>query len=178
MDEAKSKMDATQKEIDATKETIETTKTAMDQTVKDLLGSSENAATGVETAGGELAGAISNVASAIGQIKVPTGLTGLSVGAPTIPVAHKAIGMDYVPYDGFPAILHKGEAVITREENEGRRRGVSIEEMENALANAIESSMGRMRIDMNGERVADFTTGRVRQNISGSEHSRIRAMGG
>ena len=27
------------------------------------------------------------------------------------------VGMDYVPYDEFPALLHKGERVLTEEEN-------------------------------------------------------------
>ena len=33
-----------------------------------------------------------------------------------------ASGLDYVPYDGYPAILHEGEAVLTKQENkEGKR---------------------------------------------------------
>jgi len=32
-----------------------------------------------------------------------------------------ASGLDYVPYDDFPARLHKGEAVLTKEENRDRR---------------------------------------------------------
>lgn len=34
-----------------------------------------------------------------------------------------ATGLDYVPYDEFPAILHKGEAVLTAEEAEVWRKG-------------------------------------------------------
>jgi len=36
-----------------------------------------------------------------------------------------AIGMDYVPANGFPAILHKGEAVLTAREADEWRRGQS-----------------------------------------------------
>lgn len=35
----------------------------------------------------------------------------------------KAIGMDYVPFNGYPAMLHQGEAVLTRSEAEDWRRG-------------------------------------------------------
>lgn len=91
--------------------------------------------------------------------------------------APKAVGMDYVPYDGFRAILHKGEAIITRQDNE-RRGGYDPGFMESALEAAIERSMSRMNISMNGEKVADLTTDRVNRNISGSDHSRKRAMGG
>ena len=36
-----------------------------------------------------------------------------------------ANGLSYVPYDGFPAILHEGERVLTAEENKAYNRGVS-----------------------------------------------------
>lgn len=42
-------------------------------------------------------------------------------GGPT--VAQYAIGNDYVPYDGYPAILHRGEAVLTAREADEWRRG-------------------------------------------------------
>lgn len=32
-------------------------------------------------------------------------------------------GLDYVPYDGYPAILHRGKSVLTKSEAEGWRRG-------------------------------------------------------
>lgn len=34
-----------------------------------------------------------------------------------------ADGLDYVPFDGYRAILHKGERVLTREENEAYKNG-------------------------------------------------------
>ena len=36
---------------------------------------------------------------------------------------HFAIGNDYIPYNGYPAILHRGEAVLTAREADGWRRG-------------------------------------------------------
>ena len=32
-------------------------------------------------------------------------------------------GLDYVPYDGYPAVLHRGESVLTKAEAEDWRRG-------------------------------------------------------
>ena len=37
----------------------------------------------------------------------------------------RAIGMDYVPYNGMPAVLHRGEAVLTSYEADQWRRGRS-----------------------------------------------------
>lgn len=52
-----------------------------------------------------------------------------------------AKGLNYVPYDGFPAILHRGEAVLTAQEatawRSGESTGVSIDY--NRLAAAIAS---------------------------------------
>ncbi|MBQ1778570.1 MAG: hypothetical protein IIU57_01040 [Oscillospiraceae bacterium] len=41
------------------------------------------------------------------------GIEFISVG-PSVPLA---VGADYIPYDNFPALLHEGEAVLTKEEN-------------------------------------------------------------
>ena len=56
--------------------------------------------------------------SSLGKVKVPKWVPiagGKSFSLPTLP--RLRIGMDYVPEDDFPAILHKGEAVLTAEEN-------------------------------------------------------------
>ena len=90
----------------------------------------------------------------------------------------KAVGMDYVPYDGFRATLHKGEAVLTRAENERRGAGVDAAVMEAVLTEAIERSFERVRVDLNGDKVADLTTRRTERNIRGNEYARTRAMGG
>ena len=54
----------------------------------------------------------------INKIKIPDwvpGFGGLGFTIPKIP--RLRIGMDYVPEDDFPALLHRGEAVLTAEEN-------------------------------------------------------------
>ena len=54
----------------------------------------------------------------INKIKIPDwvpGFGGLGFTIPKIP--RLRIGMDYVPKDDFPALLHRGEAVLTAEEN-------------------------------------------------------------
>lgn len=55
---------------------------------------------------------------AIGKIKIPNWVPvvgGKGFALPKIP--RLEVGMDYVPYDDFPALLHKGERVMTAEEN-------------------------------------------------------------
>lgn len=69
--------------------------------------------------------------SAIGTITIPEwvpGLGGKSFSLPHIP--RLAVGLDYVPYDEFPALLHKGERVMTAKDNEqfsgGKSGGATI----------------------------------------------------
>lgn len=52
------------------------------------------------------------------KIKIPDwvpSVGGKGIDLPTIPKLR--VGMDYVPSDDFPALLHKGEAVLTAQEN-------------------------------------------------------------
>ena len=42
------------------------------------------------------------------------GVGGKGINIPSIP--RLEVGMDYVPFDDFPALLHKGERVLTADE--------------------------------------------------------------
>lgn len=100
-------------------------------------------------------------------------------GTPLITFTPEATGIDDVPYTGFRAELHKGEAILTKEENEARKRGgMSAGEMEAALENAVRAGMSNLYFNMNGQKVADLTTKRTGQNISANDRARVRAMGG
>ena len=153
---------------------IKTTETAIERAAYDL--------TGMDGATTETAQALSNLKFTIWDFGVELGNIISSAGGGTAVVEDvswlpKAIGMDYVPYDGFKAELHRGEAIITRDEN--RRRGqVGYADMEYALEQAIERSMSRMYVNMSGEKVADITTRRTEKNISATERARSRSMGG
>ena len=43
---------------------------------------------------------------------------------PSIP--RLEVGMDYVPFDDFPALLHKGERVLTADEAKGYRKDEQV----------------------------------------------------
>lgn len=118
-----------------------------------------------------VAGGFKSALSAIGGID----FSGLLQTAN--PWAPKAIGMDYVPYDGFRAELHRGEAILTKEQNAARSSGYGYD-MEYALENAVRAGMSGMYLNMDGSKVADMTTRRTGKNISANEHAKVRAMGG
>lgn len=59
-----------------------------------------------------------------GAIRLINKLPGVEVGfIDPVEFPRLAIGKDYVPYDNYPAYLHKGEAVLTAREAEEWRRG-------------------------------------------------------
>ena len=80
-------------------------------------------------------GGINGFIRGLNNLKIPEwvpGVGGLSLNIPTIP--RLKVGMDYVPEDDFPALLHKGEAVLTKEENKEYRQAKSrITENNNSM---------------------------------------------
>lgn len=157
-----------QKEIDATNKQIAITEQAVQNAMAESFGS---AAGEVESGGNAVGSALSGVAGKLSSWSPPSG-GGYS------PVPQKAVGMDWVPYDGYRAELHRGEAILTKSENESRRRGGNSEAFAEAMEDALVSAMEKVNILMSGEKVADLTTKRVNKNISASGFSRTRGMGG
>jgi len=76
-------------------------------------------------------GGINGFIRGLNGLKIPDwvpGVGGLNLHIPEIPKLK--VGMDYVPEDDFPAILHKGEAVLTKEENAEYRQSKSRQSIE------------------------------------------------
>lgn len=54
-----------------------------------------------------------------GVIDIINGIPGVSIGMlDRLSLPRLSVGLDYVPYDGYAAVLHKGERVMTKQENE------------------------------------------------------------
>lgn len=99
METANSKIAEINAQMDATKTEIATTEKAV-QSVASELGVT---ASGVGASGDGIVSALRNVADEINGISFSTGESDGS----------HAIGLDYVPYDEYSALLHRGEMVLT-----------------------------------------------------------------
>lgn len=93
-------------------------------------------------------------------------------GVPSVLSAPKlAVGLDYVPYDEYPAQLHEGEAVLTKAEAADWRRGGSVQgptaaEIGHAVADAMRETLNGLGVYMGADRVGDLVTDRVSRNIA------------
>ena len=93
-----------------------------------------------------------------------------------------AAGAWDIPWDNYPALLHRDEMVLTasqaRRYREGGGGGLDYDTVGTMIGVAIENAMGRVMVMMSGEKVGDLTTRQVKNNINADSFSRIRALGG
>lgn len=82
----------------------------------------------------------------------------------------KATGLTRVPYDNFPALLHRDEAVLTRTQaaywRAGRSGNVDVSAIASAVYSAVVAGMSGVSVNMDSQRVGDMVTGRVSKNIA------------
>lgn len=94
---------------------------------------------------------------ALNKIKIPDWVPGVGGKGINIPLINKLkVGIDYVPYDEMPALLHKGEQVLTKEEAEEYRQNKNIvvqsnnltkEDITEAFKEAIKTFKGNVVLD-------------------------------
>lgn len=117
-----------------------------------------------------------------------------SIGTLTVPAVINPFGFSWggkgdsnakgnwsVPYDNFPALLHRDEMVLTKSQARKYRDGEGGADsamIGTAIASAVQQAMSRVYVMMSGEKVGDLTTKRVRNNMNARSHSKLRALGG
>lgn len=120
--------------------------------------------------------------------KMGTIMSGISVGSSGISVngfngSGRAVGMDYVPYNEFPAYLHEGEAVLTKSEATAWRRGEGgsgwqrIESLMGEIRDSL-AGFGHAQILMDGKAVGNLVTDQVSRNIADMAYRERYSRGG
>lgn len=79
-----------------------------------------------------------------------------------------ATGIDYVPYNDFPARLHEGEAVLTALEASQWRSGQSASAALDAssIAQAVASALSGAIVQMDGQTVGQLVTPTVSRELT------------
>lgn len=86
-----------------------------------------------------------------------------------------ATGLNYVPYNDFPARLHEGEAVLTKSQASEWRSGASAQSVSidyDRLAAAVASAMGGMSVQMDGHAVGVMVAPTVSAEMGRQSKSR------
>jgi len=170
-----------QTEIAELEEGYQTTWEALTRTVDGITANAEAGGKAVEkggettksaiqTAGGSAAAGIGSAGRTLAQTlteindKLPVPYMG--------PVLPKAIGMNYVPYDGFRASLHRGEEVLTATQARAYRNGGDTSGMVEALQ-ALRQDLQNLRLVVGkktfGRAVVDYGGSRVDGYIGEAE---------
>lgn len=105
---------------------------------------------------------INGITSGLSSIWTWTGLPEIPA-IPNVTLPRLKVGMDYVPADDFPALLHIGERVMTREENQAFTALGGLQGMESALSGQMGEKHGlsetviQVPLYLNGRQIAKAT---------------------
>lgn len=91
------------------------------------------------------------------------------VRGPDVRATPHAKGLNYVPYDGYIAELHRGEMVLNQASGRAYRQnnsdGFNMSQIGGMIADAVAAAVGDIQINMDGRRVGNAVTDYVSQNI-------------
>lgn len=89
-----------------------------------------------------------------------------------------ASGIDYVPYDNYLAALHRGEAVVPKNEAE-RERNSTIDPaaIASAVADAVVSALSGMAVQMDGQQVGELVAPSVSAALGATVNRQKRYSG-
>lgn len=89
-----------------------------------------------------------------------------------------ASGIDYVPYDNYLAALHRGEAVVPKNEAERERSAVlDPAAIASAVADAVVSALSGTAVQMDGQQVGELVAPAVSAAIGASANRQKRYSG-
>lgn len=91
----------------------------------------------------------------------------------------EAKGLWSVPYDNFPALLHRGEQVLSASQaRQGTGGGVDYGYIGQMIGESINSALRDVGLYMYGDEVGRMTSKQVGKNIRAQDYAKQRAKGG
>lgn len=141
--------------LDKSAEALAAAQSTMDNFVSGLEDGKTEAASVCKTLASEMMSALQ---SNLGTVTIGVELSG--PGATAFGMVafgpQKAIGMDYVPYNGMPAVLHRGEAILNSYEADQWRRGRSGGQAQRPVINQYIQSVPQTPVQLAAATAAYF----------------------
>ena len=174
---AKEKAEELSKEVEKGREEYRLWKEAAEglfDTTVDSAGEAETAITDVGNAVNDLPDSKTitiDVKTNFDKSKLTGILGGSSFGVQNRQVFTHAKGAWNVPYDDYPALLHRDETVLTASEarryKEGESQGVDTRALASAISSAIQGSMSGMSVMIDGQIAGTLVAEPVSRSIAG-----------
>lgn len=80
-----------------------------------------------------------------------------------------AKGLNYVPYDGYVAVLHRGETILNQSQGREWRQnggsGLDMRQLYESVASAVAAAVSGIAINMDGKAVGNAVTEQVSRNL-------------
>ena len=91
-----------------------------------------------------------------------------------------AKGLWSVPYDNYPALLHRDEQVLTASQARHRNSGGDVDYgyISQMIGDSLERAMNRVNVLLDGGKVGDMTSRRTGKNIRRRDAAVLHGMGG
>ena len=156
--------------VDAVNEYIEKIKKPINVAVNFLKGTDQTSGATIGTTGGF------GIPYKQDPTEKETGSIPWAVSMPSF-MAH-AKGAWRIPYDNYPALLHRDEQVLTASQARQSGGDVDYEVIAGMIGTEIKSAFDRLGVYLYGDKVGDMTSRRVDKNIRAKSYAVQRAMGG
>lgn len=128
--------------------------------------SADNASSKLGALGSAIASAASAISSAASRINSVRVVSTIGGGGGN-KIAKKSVGLSYVPYDGYQAILHKGEAVLTAAQASSYRLGSPA--AQGIDYDALAGAMSGMTMSMDSRMVGQI----IERSVSKAQGARV-----
>lgn len=168
----------TKQEYDAATEEIKTLRRVYEEQTRAAEQYTEQAnqlATDTEALATELEiaeKAVERMAQKADSFTVPGGFTPYGQWANDYYSKHPhASGLNYVPYDDYPALLHRGEAVLNASQGRQWRQGsagIDFDQLAAAVSGAVAEAVSNISLNMDGKLVGSAVAGQVSREITRS----------
>lgn len=98
----------------------------------------------------------------------------------SLPWNKHAKGLWSVPYDNYPALLHRDEQVLTASQARHRNSGGDVDYgyISQMIGDSLERAMNRVNVLLDGGKVGDMTSRRTGKNIRRRDAAVLHGMGG